>query len=233
MRCTAPPRFLPNGIRFVAYEYEVDHAAKMEVPRNFVGKLWDFGPVIAAGARACSSRATPRPAAPHTLPAPSLASCHPPRAPLTLSAPSLASTSPPPARPAGRALLTIDTFNSTEFFIDVSVFVAFMRRLDEVCFQDGQSIVGKILVRYCGVGNIPRHTEDIFCLDFAFFPTQHILELLKGVLSEFPQRVSVHWGKYRHPSWLPYLLPCGKAPPAVSSSDLTMLPEVSATPAWK
>lgn len=82
---------------------------------------------------------------------------------------------------AGRAMLVFDLFNSTEFFVDCSIFVPFMRRLDELCFQDKQSIVGKLLVRFCGVGNIPRHTEDIFCLDFAFFPTQRILGLIKTV----------------------------------------------------
>lgn len=40
---------MPGGIRFVAYEYNEDVKAKMEVPRNFVGKLWDFSPIIAAG----------------------------------------------------------------------------------------------------------------------------------------------------------------------------------------
>jgi len=171
VRCTSPPRFIPGGVRFVAYEYDVDDAATMEVPRNFVGKLWDFKPVIAMG----------------------------------------------------RAMLTLDLFNSTEFFIDVSVFVAFMQRLDEVVFQDSKSIAGKLLVRYCGVGNIPRHTEDIFCLDFAFFPTTRIMGLIADVLAEFPQRASCHWGKYRHPSWLPHLLPSGKAPPAVSSDSLVTM----------
>jgi len=182
VRCTMPPRFLPRGIRFVAYEYEEDARAKMEVPRNLVGKLWDFGPII----------------------------------------------------PAGRALLKLDLFNSTEFFVDVSVFVPFMRRLDQVCFQDKHSIVGKILVRYCGAGNIPRHTEDIFCLDFAFFPTQRILMLLKEVLAEFSGHVSVHWGKYRHPSWLPYVMPSGKGAPATSCNDLTrMLSDEDCASTWK
>ena len=184
VRCTSPPRFCLDGIRFVAYEYDEDPGSKMEVPRNFVGKLWDFHGLIRLG----------------------------------------------------RLMIDLRLIQSCEFFIDEEVFVPFMRRLDKLCFMDSRSLVGKILVRYCGVNNIPTHKQDVFCLDFAFLPTLRVLGLIEQVLSEFSQRLSCHWGKYRHPSWTPHLLQSGKVPPpstptVTPQTSSTSLPDVGDTPA--
>ena len=56
-------------------------------------------------------------------------------------------------------MIQLRLIHSCEFFVDKGVFVPFMRELDRLCFMDTMNLVGKILVRYCGVNNIPTHTQ--------------------------------------------------------------------------